>query len=62
METQLVSQAIDNYGNWHLQLSFELPKNLVKLIQGIPTNTNSQVDDLIAWAFTNDGNFSLRIA
>ena len=60
-ETQLVSRAINNYGNWHLQLSFELLENLVKLIQAIPTNINSQVNDVIAWAFTNDGNFSLRI-
>ena len=60
-ETQLISRAINNYGNWHLQFSFELSENLVKLIQAIPTNINSQVDDVIAWAFTNDGNFSLRI-
>ena len=61
-ENQLVSQVIDNYGNLHLQLSFDLPENLVKLIQDIPTNINSQVDDSIAWAFTNDGNFSLWTA
>lgn len=40
-ETQLISQAIDNYGNWNLQLSFDLPENLVKLIQAIPTNIDS---------------------
>ena len=60
-ENQLVSQVVNNYGNWHLQLLFDPPENLVKLIQAIPTNINSQVDDVIAWAFTNDGNFSLRI-
>ena len=40
-ETQLVSQAIDNYGNWNLQLSFDLPNNVIKLIQVIPTNLAS---------------------
>ena len=58
-ENQLVSQVIDNYGNWNLQLSFDLPDNVIKLIQATPTNLASQVDDLIAWAFTNDGDFSL---
>ena len=61
-ETQLVSHAINNYGNWNLQLSFDLPNNVIKLIQAIPTNLASQVDDLVAWAFTSDGNFSLRTA
>lgn len=40
-ETQLISQAIDNYGNWNLQLSFDLLENLAKLIQAIPTNIDS---------------------
>ena len=34
----------------------------MKLIQAIPTNLASQREDLIAWAFTNDGDFSLRTA
>ena len=34
----------------------------MKLIQAIPTNLASQGEDLIAWAFTNDGDFSLRTA
>ena len=59
-ENQLVSQVVSNYGNWHLQLLFDPPENLFKLIQAIPTNINSEVDDPIAWAFTNDDNCSLR--
>ena len=31
-ENQLVSQVVNNYGNWHLQLSFDPPENLVKQI------------------------------
>ena len=35
-ENQLVSQAIDTYGNWNIQLSFDLPDNILKIIQAIP--------------------------
>ena len=61
-ENQFVSQAIDTYGNWNLQLSFDLPDNILKLIQAIPTNLASQGGELIAWAFTNDGEFYLQTA
>ncbi|KAL0009413.1 hypothetical protein SO802_010915 [Lithocarpus litseifolius] len=42
-QNQLVSQIIDQNRNWHFQLSFDLPENMVKLIQAIPTNINSQL-------------------
>lgn len=61
-KNQLVSPIIDIYGNWNFQLSFDLLDNILKLIQAIPTNIASHEDDLFAWAFTNEGNYSLQTA
>lgn len=58
----MVSQIIDIYGNWNFRLSFDLLDNILKLIQAIPTNIASHEDDLFAWAFTNEGNYSLQTA
>lgn len=62
-ESQLVSHMIDNNANWNLHLpSFDMPKNLHNLIQAIPTSIDSPNEDLLAWAFTKDGNYSFSSA
>lgn len=62
-ESQLASHMIDNNANQNLHLpSFDIPKNLHNLIQAIPTSIDSLDEDLLVWAFTKDGNYSLSSA
>lgn len=61
-EHQLVSHMIDNNGNWHFQSSFDLPAHTLNILRAVPVNVGTSEGDLIAWAFSNDGNFTLRSA
>lgn len=59
----MVAQFIDNNGNWTWKsLSFVLPQPFLDAINAIPINTSSTNEDLIAWAPSKDGNFSLNSA
>nr|POE89083.1 hypothetical protein CFP56_70909 [Quercus suber] len=53
---------IDSNGNWHFHPSFDLPAHILNILQAVPTNVEASDGDSIAWAFSNDGNFTLGIA
>ena len=61
-EHQLVSHMIDSNGNWNFHLSFDLPLPILNILQAVPVNFGSSDEDSLAWAFSNDGNFTLRSA
>ena len=53
---------IDDNGNWNFHPSFDLPTHILNTLQAIPVNVGASDGDSIAWAFSNDGNFTLRSA
>lgn len=59
-EHQLVSHMIDSNGNWNFHLSFDLPPPILNILQAVAVNFGSSDEDSLAWAFSNDGNFTLR--
>ena len=53
-----VKMLLDNWSS----ISFILPDNIVKEIQGTPTAVNPNQEDILVWAFSKDGSFSLKSA
>ena len=53
-----VKMLLDNWSS----ISFILPDNIVKEIQGTPSAVNSNQEDILVWAFSKDGSFSLKSA
>ena len=43
-------------------ISFNLPDTIVQEINGIPTTVNPDQKDILMWAFSKDGSFSLNLA
>nr|POE60052.1 putative ribonuclease h protein [Quercus suber] len=62
-DQRLVAHFLDSNGTWSWEnLSFILPQPLLVAINAIPINTSLPSEDLIAWAPSKDGNFSLKSA
>jgi hypothetical protein len=59
----LVSHVLDGCGNgnWNL-LSFDLPVQTRKILQGTPLNRYASGIDAIGWAYSSNGDFSLNSA
>jgi hypothetical protein len=50
-------------GEWHLdKISFVLSESILLEILAIPFSLNPSADDVIIWAFSSSGNFSLQSA
>ena len=43
-------------------ISFALPDRILQEIKGIPIAENPSQEDLLIWAYSNDGSFSLKSA
>ena len=60
-DQKLVAHFLDDNGNWSWEnLSFVLPQSLLDAINAIPISTSFPSEDLIAWAPSKDGCFSLN--
>ena len=53
-----VRSFLDNMDN----ISFILPHGIVQEIRGIPVAENPDQEDILVWAFSNDGSFPLKSA
>lgn len=63
-EEQLtVRQCFDLNHEWNsMSISFELPENILNVIKAIPLSYDQGTEDTLTWAFSKNGNFSLKTA
>lgn len=58
-----VAEAFDNSGNWNWHmLSFSLPPNIIQTMFSLPRNPLGSREDIISWAPTIDGTYTLKFA
>lgn len=63
-EEQLtVRQCFDLNHEWNsMSISFELPENILNVIKAIRLSYDQGTEDTLTWAFSKNGNFSLKTA
>ena len=56
-------QYIDNEAGWRVfNLSFELPGQLLDTIKATPLSIDQNAEDVLHWAYSKNGSFSLKFA